>query len=88
MLWHAGQQRITRESRDRLAELFVTARDAGMDVLVSSGQATPKGRWKLPSYIRGEAPRARPVAPPKADREATLAKLAEMFPDAVRRAAS
>jgi hypothetical protein len=83
MLWNAGQRRISREGRDRLAELFVTARDAGMEVLVRSGQAKPKGTWRLPSYVQADGPQ-RP-ANPTADRDAMLAKLAGMFPDAVRR---
>jgi hypothetical protein len=81
MLWNAGQKRIYREGRDRLAELFVAARDAAVDVLVTTGQAKPKGTWRRPSYIESEAPRPRTTA----DRDATLAKIGAMFPDAVRR---
>ena len=83
MLWQAGQERVAREGRDRLAELFLAARDAALDVLVSTGQAKPKGTWRLPSYLRSAAPAKKPTAP---DRDAMLAKLAGMFPGNVTRA--
>ncbi len=51
MLWTAGQERVTRERNDRLVELFVTARDAALDVGVSTGRLTAKGSWGQPSYI-------------------------------------
>lgn len=51
MLWTAGQERMTRERNARLVELFVTARDAALDVGVTTGQLTSKGSWGLPSYI-------------------------------------
>jgi hypothetical protein len=86
MLWNAGQKRIAREGRDRLAELFVAARDAGMDVLVRSGQAKPKGTWRAPSYIQPDQAAQRPAAPTGlADRDAMLAQLGTMFPSSVRR---
>jgi hypothetical protein len=84
MLWNAGQKRVSRQGRDRLAELFVAARDAAMDVLVSTGQATPKGTWRRPSYIESEAPQ-RPAAKTTADRDAMLAQLSAAFPNSVRR---
>lgn len=82
MLWRAGQERTGREQRARLAELFTAARDAGLDVLVSTGQAKPVGTWHLPAYIRSEAPQ--PLRSP-AIRDAALAKLAAMIPGIVRR---
>lgn len=51
MLWTAGQERTARERNDRLVELFATARDAALDVGVTTGQLTPKGTWNQPSYI-------------------------------------
>ena len=51
MLWTAGQERVARESRNRLTELFVAARDADLDVGVSTGRLTTKGAWHQPSYL-------------------------------------
>jgi hypothetical protein len=82
MLWQAGQKRLAREGRERLTELFVAARDAGLDVLVSTGQAKPKGAWRLPPYAR---PESTPSVRNPAVRDATLAKLGMMFPGMVRR---
>jgi hypothetical protein len=84
MLWNAGQERVARESRERLTELFVAARDAALDVLVSTGQAKAKGSWRLPAYISSDRPSQRSPAA----RDATLAKLSVMFPGMVRRADS
>jgi hypothetical protein len=81
MLWQAGQERLERERSERLTGLFVTARDAGMDVLVRTGQAKPTGTWRLPSYIAAEEPVRTTTA-----RDATLARLGGMFPGAVRKA--
>jgi hypothetical protein len=83
MLWSEGQKRLVRERRDRLTELFTASRDAALDVLVSTGQAKPKGAWALPSYARrpvGEAPQRTP-----AERDRALAALAVMYPGVVRR---
>jgi hypothetical protein len=89
MLWNAGQKRTSREGRERLAELFVAARDAGMDVLVKSGQAKPKGAWNLPGYIRpenrSENRSETPAISSGSDRDAMLAQLSAMFPDSGRR---
>ena len=85
VLWQAGQQRVTRESRDRLTELFVASRDAGLDVLVSVGQAKPVGAWRQPAYVRASAPQ--PIRTPAA-RDATLAQLNLLYPGIVRRADS
>lgn len=82
MLWDAGQERIGRERQERLTELFVAARDASLDVLVSTGRAKPVGAWRLPSYARAEA--SQPIRSPAA-RDATLAKLGVMFPGMVTR---
>jgi hypothetical protein len=51
MLWAAGQERMARERTARLAELFMAARDAALDVGVSTGQLKAKGSWGLPFYI-------------------------------------
>jgi len=86
MLWTAGHERMTRERDDRLAELFVAARDAEMDVGVTTGHLKPVGSWKLPSYIvTTDEP---PVIRSPAVRDAALMKLNAMFPGIVRRADS
>lgn len=85
MLWTAGQERTVRESRDRLAELYVATRDASMDVLVRSGQAKPTGAWQQPAYLpqsKGEP------GDELKERDKAFAELARMFPSAVRRADS
>ena len=51
MLWTAGQEREVREQRGRMAELFIAAHDASLDVGVSTGQLKAKGTWHLPSYV-------------------------------------
>lgn len=51
MLWKVGQQRETREHRERMAAMFVAARDADLDVGVATGRLTPKGAWHQPPYI-------------------------------------
>jgi hypothetical protein len=85
MLWNAGQARVAREGRERLTELFVAFRDADLDVLVNTGQAKPKGTWRLPSYVRSEAPA--PLRSP-AIRDKELARIGAMFPGMVRKADS
>jgi hypothetical protein len=80
MLWRAGQQREARERRETLADLFVAARDASLEVGVSTGQLKAKGTWHLPSYMDVE----QPVRSPES-RDAMLAKLGAMFPGMVRR---
>ena len=85
MLWDAGQQRIARESRDRLAERVVAARDAGLEVLVATGRAKPVGTWRQPSYIAVKSePAPQPVRSP-AVRDMALAQLGLMYPGMVRR---
>ena len=81
MLWDAGQRRIAREQRERLAELFTASRDAALDVLVSTGQAKAKGAWRRPHYLTSDAQPSR--SPETRDR--ALASLALMFPGVVRR---
>ena len=82
MLWNAGQERLSRERTVRLSEAFTAARDAALEVLVSTGQAKPVGSWKQPAYVR--ATRPQPVRSP-ATRDAVLAKLGAMFPGIVKR---
>jgi hypothetical protein len=83
MLWDEGQKRLARERRDRLAELFVAARDAELDVMVRTGQAKPRGPWSLPAYA---APPRAEVRRSPADRDRALAALGVMYPGIVRRA--
>jgi hypothetical protein len=81
MLWEAGQERITREGRERLAERFAAARDAHLDVLVSTGAVKARGAWRLPAYARSEAPQE--LRSP-AERDRALLRLGMMFPGMVR----
>jgi hypothetical protein len=78
MLWDAGQQRVTREGRERLAELYVGVRDGYLAGEVAIGRAKVRGD-ALPAYARGPELVRDPAA-----RTATLARLAAMFPGAVR----
>lgn len=80
MLWRAGQARVAREGRERLAERFIAGRDAALDVLVSTGQAKPRTTWRLPSYVDVPEPSRSPAV-----RDAALAKLGTMIPGLVRR---
>jgi hypothetical protein len=84
MLWNAGQERAAREQRARLAETFAAVRDAQLDVLVSTGQAKPTGRWGQPSYIEGRPEAVQSLRSP-AERDAALARLGMMVPGMVRR---
>ena len=84
MLWRAGQERETREQKERLVELFVAGRDAALDALVTTGQVKAKGTWRLPSYAR-RASDQEPRTGSPAERDATLKKLGIMFPGMVKR---
>ena len=82
MLWDAGQQRIVREGRARLAELYAGVRDG----YVAGNVAAGKARWSgggehVPSCARSDVP----VERSPAIRDSTLAKLGAMFPGMVRR---
>jgi len=81
MLWTAGQERVERESRARLAELYVGVRDGYVAGNVSTGKAKWSGGEHVPAYLRSEAAVIR--SPEVRDR--TLAKLSAMFPGIVRR---
>ena len=85
MLWNAGQKRLTREAHDHLAESFMAFRDAGLDVMVNTGQAKSKGKWRLPSYIQSSP---LPVRHSTSERDAMLIELGAMFPGSVRRSDS
>ena len=80
MLWTAGQERLGRESRDRLTELYVTGRDAYIGAQVALGRAKTSGGAFRPGYAGDEAPRATVEA-----QWATLGRISRMFPGAVRR---
>lgn len=84
MLWDAAVKREAREQRARLAEHYRAAVDAGLQVLVSGGQAKPVGLWRQPPYIE---PAPAEVVRTPAQRDRALAKLALMFPGIVRRPA-
>lgn len=72
MLWNAGQKRIGAEARDRLAELYLAARDGYISAQVLLRKARAKGDH-VPSY-------ARPPTPPKG-----LAQLMRDFPSMTSR---
>lgn len=79
MLWDAGQQRISRESRERLTELYRGARDGYLAAEIAVGRVTARGD-PTPPYARADE-----VAPPSAAAQAvTLARLATMFPGSVQ----
>jgi hypothetical protein len=82
MLWEAGQIRVHREGRQRLSELYVGIRDGYVAGRVATGAA----RWSgggdhTPVYARGDDYQPQT----KGGQRATLARLASMFPGAVRR---
>lgn len=81
MLWDAGQQRLAREGRDRLAELYVGVRDASIAAEVATGRAKARGDIR-PSYVRSDDPE--PLRSPAA-RDRTLAALGAAFPGMVVR---
>jgi hypothetical protein len=84
MLWDAGQERLTRENRGRLVELYTGVRDGYVAANVSLGKAKAKGDI-TPTYARIVRPA--PTGTP-AERDATLVRLGIMFPGIVRRADS
>ena len=51
-----------RERTARLAELFTAARDAELDVGVSTGRLTAKGTWHQPSYMAETAGQRQAIA--------------------------
>lgn len=79
MLWRAGQERIVRERKERLADLFWAARDAAIDVGVSTRALKPERGYKRPSYVETPEPERTP-----ATRDAMLRQLAGLFPGMVR----
>jgi hypothetical protein len=52
MLWTAGQHRVAREGRERLAELYVGVRDGYVAGNVATGKAKARGEGHLPAYLR------------------------------------
>jgi hypothetical protein len=83
MLWEAGQARVAREAKERLRERFVTTRDAILAADVAVGRAKMTRGSATPAYAQGDAPE-RSVA----SQDATIARLARMFPGAVSRRVS
>lgn len=55
MLWTAGQRRVAREGRERLAELYVGVRDGYVAGNVATGKAKPRGAGHVPAYLRPNA---------------------------------
>ena len=83
MLWDAGQERIAREGRERLAELYVGVRDGYVAGRVAGGASKWSGGGEhVPSYAR--PPASQPAHSP-AERDMTLAQLGIMYPGMVRR---
>ena len=61
MLWDAGQQRVARESRERLTELYVGVRDGYVAGNVMVGRAKWKGGDHSPAYVEKAAPARDPA---------------------------
>jgi hypothetical protein len=80
MLWDAGQQRVIAERRSHLAAMYVAGRDAYIGGNVALGKAKSSGGAWSPGYAREAAP-----GPSAEAQSATIARLARMFPGAVRR---
>lgn len=59
MLWAAGQKRVGREGRERLAELYVGVRDGYVAGNVATGKAKARGSAHVPSYVRPDAEQRR-----------------------------
>ena len=74
MLWKAGQSRVAREGRERLAELYVGVRDGYVAGNVATGKAKARGSAHIPSYVRPDAEQRRAMA------KRGLAQLARDFP--------
>ena len=79
MLWSAGQERIGREIRNRLTELYVGVRDGQIAALVAIGEARASGDH-VPAYVRSETSSRGSVA----SQQATLSRLAARFPNNVK----
>ncbi|MGD0020108.1 MAG: hypothetical protein ABSD62_12710 [Candidatus Limnocylindrales bacterium] len=62
MLWTAGQRRVTREGRERLAELYVGVRDGYVAGNVATGKAKARGGAQVPSYLRPDPEQRRAMA--------------------------
>jgi hypothetical protein len=85
MLWDAGRQRVSREGRERLAELYVGVRDGYLAGNVAAGKATWTGGGDhTPTYARVDLPTLRSPT----IRDVTLSQLGIMFPGIVKRADS
>ena len=82
MLWRAGQERLERERRARMGELFLAVRDAQLDADVATGRIKPRGTWRLPSYLRDDADVEQRNSP--AERDRALAALGLQFPGIVK----
>jgi len=79
VLWNAGRERIAREERGRLAELYVGVRDGYLAGEAAVGRVKWTGA-STPWYVDA----SKPVRSPEAQR-AAIARLGRMFPGAVRR---
>lgn len=53
--WDAGQRRVAREARDRLAAGYLSTRDALFSMLVSSGLVKATGDH-VPKYAQPDRP--------------------------------
>ena len=62
MLWTAGQRRVAREGRERLAELYVGVRDGYVAGNVATGKAKARGGGQVPSYLRPDPEQRRATA--------------------------
>ncbi len=75
MLWTASQDRQQREHRARLVDLFLTARDAELDVGVATGRLKPVGTWHQPWYVTADRSDQPQVLRTPAQRDMALAYL-------------
>ena len=62
MLWTAGQRRVEREGRERLAELYVGVRDGYVAGNVATGKAKARGSAHIPAYVQPDREQRRALA--------------------------
>lgn len=62
MFWTAGQERITREGRERLASLYAGVRDGYMAAEVAVGRVKWVGGDGTPAYARPDPEQRRATA--------------------------
>lgn len=76
MLWKAGQDRLVTERRSRMAETYAAVRDGQLAADIAAGRVKTRGDAR-PAYVRDGSARN------TGSRQATVARLAAMFPGVV-----